>query len=94
MGTVKELHGVLVRGRTANECEEKALEAAQLAIEALLEEGLTPPVPERDRRAQLNFRLTRDELKLIKHAAAAKGFKNVSDFGRATLLAAVHGLGD
>lgn len=92
VGTIKELRGVIVRGKTANECEEKALEAAELAIDALLHCGHKPPVPERLRRAQLNFRLSSEELELVKLASQARGFKTVSDFGRAAILAAAHGL--
>lgn len=92
VGTIKELRGVIVRGKTADECEQKALEAAAIAIETMLESGLQPPVPERERRAQLNLRLTADELERVKLATRSRGFGSVSEFGRAAILAAAHGL--
>lgn len=92
VGTIKELRGVIVRGKTANDCEAKALEAAEAAIESLIEAGMKPPVPERERRAQLNLRLTSDELERVRQATRAHGYRTVSEFGREAILAAAHGL--
>jgi predicted RNase H-like HicB family nuclease len=85
---IQEFPGIIVRAATPNQCEVKARAAIAVAIRVLREEGLAVPTPIRERRKQVNFRLSEDELEAARLAASKSGFKSVSDFARAAILAA------
>ena len=88
IGTSLEMPGAMGDGRTADACVKHVREAIVVGVAYLLETGQTPPVPaaEQIRNKQINIRVTESEQRRLKEAAAAKGFTDISDFMRTTLL--------
>ena len=87
---VTELPGVIVHGRSAEECFAKAREAMIVTISAMLNRGIQPPVTaaekKKERRCQINIRLTSKELNSVKAAAVRSGSGNVSEYVRSVIL--------
>jgi predicted RNase H-like HicB family nuclease len=90
IGTSLEMPGAMGDGRTPDACVKHVREALVVGVAYLIETGQTPPVPadEQIRNKQINIRVTEAEQRRLKEAAAAKGFTDVSDFMRTTLLGA------
>lgn len=88
IGTSLEMPGAMGDGRTADACVKHVREALVVGVAYLLESGQAPPVSagEQIRNKQINIRVTESEQRRLKEAAAAKGFTDISDFMRTTLL--------
>lgn len=87
-----EMPNVFADGRTAEICVREIREALTAAVATLLEIGQTPPSPavdQRERREQINIRLTAEEKLSLEEAARRKGFRGISDFVRTTTLGEV-----
>lgn len=91
IGSSVELPTVFADGRTANECVRKVREALTATLVTMVERGKRPPAPSREgkREAQINIRCTPREKLLLTKAAKGSGFRSVSDYIRAKVLASV-----
>jgi predicted RNase H-like HicB family nuclease len=76
-------------GKTVEACVRATRKALTAAVATMLEAGQTPPPPAREgiRSAQVNVRLTPEERAILESRANAKGFRGLSDFIRAAVLA-------
>ena len=76
-------------GKTVQAAVADTREALVTGVAYMLEEGQTPPPPAREgnRSVQVNVRLTPEEKAILESKAKVKGFRGLSDFVRATVLA-------
>ncbi len=88
-GHALELPGVFADGATPDQCVANTREALTAAVAVMMEEGDAPPAPARQgvRSEQVNVRLTPEERALLETRARQKGFRGLSDFIRAGVLA-------
>lgn len=88
IGHPLEMPLVLGSGDTIDACYRDTMEAATMAVAAVLERGEQPPAPSREgkRDQQVNIRLTADEKMSLEAAANRDGFRSLSDFMRAASL--------
>lgn len=86
-----EMSMVFGDGKTPNECVENTREALTSALATMIEAGEEPPSPasEEKRTEQVNVRLTKIEKHMLEEASRGSGFRGLSDFIRATMLARV-----
>lgn len=84
-----EMPAVFGDGKTVKGAVSDTREALVSAVAYLLEQGRSPPPPAREgqRSVQVNIRLTAEEKALLETRAKAKGFRGLSDFIRAKVLA-------
>lgn len=85
-----ELPGVVGRAKTLADCEAKANESLIVTLGTMMAVGITPPVPFKDRRCQLNLRLSRAQRAAIEAAARQAGARDISTFARDVLLRAAN----
>jgi predicted RNase H-like HicB family nuclease len=76
-------------GKTAAAAVADTREALITGVAYMLEEGRTPPPPAREgnRSVQVNVRLTPEEKAVLESKAKVRGFRGLSDFVRASVLA-------
>jgi predicted RNase H-like HicB family nuclease len=76
-------------GKTVAAAVADTREGLITAVAYMLEKGQTPPEPAREgnRSAQVNVRLTPEEKVSLETRAKARGFRGLSDFIRASVLA-------
>lgn len=76
-------------GETIEACVASTRESLLAAVATMLEEGQTPPVAAREgqRTAQINVRVTPEEKAYMESRCRAKGYRGLSDYVRATVLA-------
>ena len=88
IGTSLEMPGAIGRWANCRRVRETCPRSLVVGVAYLLESGQAPPVPagEQIRNKQINIRVTESEQRRLKEAAAAKGFTDISDFMRTTLL--------
>lgn len=84
-----EMPTVFGDGRTVRAAVADTREALVTAVAYLLEKGQAPPAPAREghRSVQANVRLTPEEKAILESRAKAKGFRGLSDYIRAAVLA-------
>ena len=84
-----ELPGACGDGKTGSAAVADTREALVTIVAYMIEEGQTPPAPAREgnRSVQINIRVTPEEKAILESRSRAKGFKGVSDFVRASVLA-------
>jgi predicted RNase H-like HicB family nuclease len=84
-----EMPTVFGDGRTAEAAVRDTREAMVTAVAYLIEKGQTPPAPAREghRSVQVNVRLTPEEKAVLESRARGRGFRGLSDFIRAEVLA-------
>jgi len=84
-----ELPGAGGDGKTPQEAVSDTREALTAVVAYLLEKGQRPPAPaaEGRRGEQVNIRLTAEERALLESRSRAAGFRGLSDFVRAAVLA-------
>lgn len=84
LGRTLELPGVMSDGKNVAACVRNVVEAATIAVATMIERGERPPQPadERRREQQVNIRLTALEKANLDAAAAAQGFRTISDYVR------------
>jgi len=76
-------------GRTVRAAVADTREALVTAVAYLLEKDQAPPAPAREgsRSVQANVRLTPEEKAILESRAKARGFRGLSDYIRAAVLA-------
>jgi predicted RNase H-like HicB family nuclease len=76
-------------GKTVESCVRATRQALTAGVATMLEMGQTPPAPAREghRSVQVNVRLTPEEKAVLESRAKVKGFRGLSDFIRASVLA-------
>ena len=76
-------------GASVAECVAATRQALLAGVATMLEAGERPPRPAREgkRTAQVNVRLTAEEKAVLESRSRAEGFRGVSDFIRAAVLA-------
>ena len=84
-----ELPGAHGDGKTPQAAVANTRQAMVGVVAYMLEEGQRPPAPAREgsRSVQINIRVTPEEKAVIESRCRAKGFKGVSDYVRASVLA-------
>ena len=84
-----ELPNVYGDGKKVADCVASVREAMTAAVATMLEAGQVPPAPAREgrRSRQVNVRLTPEEKLVLESRARQKGFRGLSDFIRAEVLA-------
>ena len=84
-----EMPGAHGDGKTVQAAVADTREALIGAVAYLIEKGQTPPEPAREgnRSAQVNVRLTHEEKAVLETRSRARGFRGLSDFIRASVLA-------
>ena len=76
-------------GKTPTAAVKDTREAMAAGVACLLEDGRKVPTPAREgnRSVQINIRVTPEEKAVLEARARAKGYKGLSDYIRATVLA-------
>lgn len=76
-------------GKTPAACIASAREGMVVTVATMLEDGERPPAAARtgERTEQVNVRLTAAEKAILENRSRAGGFKGISDFVRASVLA-------
>ena len=76
-------------GKTFQRCMEATRKSLLAGVASMLEDGDTPPIPARQnvRSEQVNLRLTPEEKAVLESRSRAKGFRGISDYIRASVLA-------
>jgi predicted RNase H-like HicB family nuclease len=84
-----EMPNAMGDGPTVEVAVADTREAMTGVVAFMLEEGQTPPAPAREgtRSVQVNVRLTPEEKAVLESRSRAKGFRGLSDFIRASVLA-------
>ncbi len=89
LGRSIELPHCLGQGVTIEACVESTRQVLEATVATMLEAGLRPPAPARQRMRteQVNIRLTQEEKLVLEQAASIKGFQNLSSYIRSVALA-------
>jgi len=90
VGGVTEMPGVMADGRSREACLVDLTFALETTLAHMIESGekLPSPVSQRERREQINIRLTAEEKENLVEECARRGFKGLSDFVRNVALEA------
>jgi predicted RNase H-like HicB family nuclease len=88
LGTSLEMPGVYNDGKTPDECVKSVRESLTIAVAYLIEKGKIPPLPEDEqvRNKQVNIRVTEAEQRRLREAALARGYSDISDYLRSSVL--------
>jgi len=88
-GHALEYPEAMGEGASVTECVAATRQALLAGVATMLEAGERPPRPAREgkRTAQVNVRLTAEEKAVLESRSRAEGFRGVSDFIRAAVLA-------
>lgn len=90
LGAVTEMPGVMADGKSREECLADLTFALETTLADMIEKGeqLPSPVSRRERREQINIRLTAAEKADLVEECTRRGFKGLSDFVRNAALEA------
>ena len=89
LGRALEFPTAFEHGATADECVRNTRVALTVAVATMLELNQRPPTPAArgTRPAQVNVRLSAEEKLLLEETARREGFRGVSDYVRALVVA-------
>ena len=84
-----EMPGAFGDGKSVQSAVADTREALVTGVAYLLEQGQKPPTPAREgqRSVQVDVRLTPEDRAVLESKAKARGFRGLSDFIRAAVLA-------